>query len=64
MKNRGRPRNAITRRRKQVLDQLCERASDGARISLGELARRCGLHDYRSARRIVRDLEKIGAVNF
>lgn len=63
MKKRcGRPKNAITARRKQVLDELCVAAAEGRRVTLSELARRCGLYDYRHARRIKRDLEQMRAI--
>lgn len=60
--NRGRPRMAMTTRRKQVLETYADRAAHGERISLAELARRCGLYDYREARRIVGDLRQMGAL--
>jgi predicted ArsR family transcriptional regulator len=56
-----RPRNAMTRRRQQVLIIICE--TEG-RVSLSEVARRCGLHSHRDARRIVRDLNKMGLMSF
>lgn len=64
MRGRGRPAGVMymTRRRRQVLDEYATASMNGERISLAELARRCGLHDYNSARRIIRDLEKMGVV--
>lgn len=59
---RGRPALTMTHRRRQVLEHYAGKAEDGQRISLSELARRCGLYDYRDARRIIRDLERIGAI--
>lgn len=56
---RGRPKLVMTQRRKQVLEQL---ARSGGRISLAEVARRCGLYDYREARRVTDDLRKMGAI--
>lgn len=56
---RGRPKLVMTMRRKQVLEQL---ARSGGRISLAEVARRCGLFGGSDARRIVRDLQKMGAI--
>lgn len=61
-KRSGRPKNAFTARRRQVLDELCAASSEGRRLSLCELARRCGLYDYRHARRIKRDLERMHAI--
>lgn len=58
--NRGRPGMVMTHRRKQVFEQLADRAANGERVSLAELARRCGLTDYRNARRIVADLRRMG----
>ena len=57
---KGRPRNAMTQRRQQVLAVIV--ASDTV-PSWSEIARRCGLHDYRSARRIAHDLERMGRFN-
>lgn len=59
---RGRPKLVMTKRRRQVLAQLRKRATNGERITLGELVRSCGLHDRSSARRILRDLRTMGAV--
>jgi ribosomal protein S25 len=59
---RGRPTGQMTHRRRQVLAAYAEVAAQGQRISWAELARRCGLHSYSDARRIIRDLEKIGAI--
>jgi DNA-binding IclR family transcriptional regulator len=52
----------MTRRRRQVLLELADLAASGEKVRLAELARRCGLCDYREARRIVKDLERMGAV--
>lgn len=59
---RGRPSGQMTHRRRQVLEEYIDAAQDGERISLARLARRCGLYDYREARRIVADLQKIGVI--
>jgi DNA-binding IclR family transcriptional regulator len=56
---RGRPKNAMTARRQQVLEIITE-AND--RLSWSEIARRCGLHSYVDARRITRDLQKMGRI--
>jgi hypothetical protein len=60
---RGRPAMTMTRRRKQVLSELADCVASGERVTMAELARRCRLYDYRDARRIVRDLNRMGAVN-
>ena len=58
---RGRPAHTMTHRRRQVLEHLCERDTPP---TWAEIARRCGLYDYRSAKRIARDLKKMGAAIF
>lgn len=60
--SRGRPSGQMTHRRRQVLEEYIDAAQEGRRISLAQLARRCGLHDYRDARRIVTDLKRLGAI--
>lgn len=57
--SRGRPKGQLTARRKQVLEELCLSAQRGERVTMAELARRCGLYDYRHARRIVKELRSI-----
>jgi hypothetical protein len=52
----------MTHRRRQVLNHLTDCALNGERVTMAELARRCGLYDYRDVRRIVRDLNRMGAV--
>lgn len=59
---RGRPPGQMTRRRQQVLQVYQERIENGERVSLAELARKCGLWDYRKARRIVDDLRRMGRI--
>lgn len=63
MPNRGRPTGRMTTRRQQVLAEYACMIADGKRVSWAELARRTGLHSYNDARRIIRDLEKIGALS-
>lgn len=58
----GRPSGQMTHRRRQVLREYAGAASRGERISWAELARRTGLHSYNDARRIIRDLERMGRV--
>jgi hypothetical protein len=62
MAQRGRPAGQMTHRRRQVLEALTQAACEGERITLARLARRCGLYDYRHARRVVGDLRRIGAL--
>lgn len=58
--SRGRPSGQMTHRRRQVLEEYIDAAQCGERISLAQIARRCGLYDYREARRIVSDLKGMG----
>jgi DNA-binding IclR family transcriptional regulator len=46
-----------------MFEQLADCAANGERVSLAELARRCGLYDYRHARRLVKSLKEMGAVS-
>ena len=62
MSGRGRPAGQMTHRRQQVLAEIADAVAQGERVTLASLARRCGLHDYRNARRIMSDLKRIGAV--
>ncbi len=57
---KGRPPLRMTYRRRQVLEEMRRSAADGEAITFSRLARRCGLYDYRDARRIVQDLRKMG----
>lgn len=59
---RGRPSLRMTHRRRQVLDVYTNAIRRGERVSWAELARRCGLHSYNDARRIIRDLERMGRI--
>lgn len=60
MAKRGRPAGQMTRNRQRVLAEMIEAAAQGEVPTLARLARRCGLYDYREARRIVADLRKLG----
>lgn len=62
MNPRGRPKLTMTKRRAQVLARYCEMVSNGDDVRLAEIARRCGLYDYRDARRIVTDLRRMLAI--
>lgn len=59
---RGRPPGTMTHRRQQVLATYADAIAEGERVSWAELARRCGLHSYNDARRIMGDLKKLGAI--
>jgi hypothetical protein len=61
-RTRGRPALVMTHRRRQVLAFLADCAANGERVTLGRLVRRCGLHDNSSAKRIIRDLKRMGSV--
>jgi DNA-binding IclR family transcriptional regulator len=58
----GRPPLQMTRRRLDVLHEYTQAIEAGERISLAELARRCGISDYNSARRILNDLKRMGRI--
>jgi hypothetical protein len=60
--NRGRPKLTMTHRRQQVLQAYADTVADRGRVSWAELARRCNLHSYNDARRIIRDLQRMGQV--
>lgn len=63
MNNRGRPAGRMTVRRRQAFDAITEAAANGENISLSRLARQLGQgYDYRNAKRIVRDLERMGQI--
>lgn len=59
MNKRGRPALTMTKRRQQILREYENLAFHRQPVSYAELARRCGLFDYREARRIVNDLRKM-----
>lgn len=50
----------MTHRRQQVLAQIADAIAGGQTVTLASLARRCGLYDYRDARRVMADLRKMG----
>jgi hypothetical protein len=52
----------MTHRRQQVLKRYVDAAQSGERINLARMARECGLHSYRDARRTLKDLRTIGAL--
>lgn len=53
----------MTRRRKQVLAAYVEAAAEGMVPRWTELARRCGIYDYRNAKRIVKELKQLGRIS-
>lgn len=61
---RGRPRLQMTKRRQQVLGVLRDLAGsdEGKTLTMGQLVKICGLYDKSSARRILRDLQRMGRV--
>lgn len=63
MAKRGRPSGQMTTRRRQVLESLADLAAQGEKPRWAEIARRCNLHSYNDARRIARDLERMGRIN-
>jgi len=60
--SKGRPPGQMTHRRRQILAAYADAARRGELLSLAQIARTCGLYDYREARRIVSDLRKLGAI--
>lgn len=62
MTNRGRPPGQMTRNRQRVFEEYVAASLRGERINLSRIARRCGLYDYRDAKRIVNDLKKMRLV--
>lgn len=52
----------LTSNRKRVLAEYAAMIAAGERVSWAELARRCGLHSYRDARRTISDLERFGRI--
>ena len=59
---RGRPTGQMTHRRQQVMGEIADAIAQGQSITLASLARRCGLYDYRHARRVMGDLKKMGII--
>lgn len=60
---RGRPPGAMTHHRRKVLAAYADMIARGHPVNFARIARRCGLYDYREARRIVNDLRKMGAIS-
>ena len=54
------PYSVLTRRRREVLAVIVETPPE--HLTWAHIARTTGLHDWRDAKRIARDLKKIGAL--
>jgi hypothetical protein len=52
----------MTTRRAQILGEITDCIAQGERVTFASLARRCGMYDYRVARRVMGDLKKMGAI--
>jgi hypothetical protein len=52
----------MTYRRKQVLAYYEERVANGERVSIYRMARECGIYNYRTASRILSDLQALGHI--
>jgi hypothetical protein len=50
----------MTGRRRQVLEAFKDQIAAGESVSIARLVRSCGLCDCSSARRILRDLRRMG----
>jgi hypothetical protein len=50
----------MTPNRRAAMREMALASTQGERITLAELARRCGMFDYRIARRALRDIERYG----
>lgn len=59
-RGRGRPKLVMTRRRRQMLVYLTERAMAGERVTLGRIVRECGFYQREDAKRVLRDLKAMG----
>lgn len=55
---RGRIAGRLTLHRRRALEEIERAAMAGKKITLSELARRINVHDYRAAKRIMRDIER------
>lgn len=59
---RGRPKGQMTQNRRKVLAAYLDALASGERVSTSRIARRCGLHSYRDAKRTINDLKRYGMV--
>lgn len=50
----------MTHHRRAILREIAAAHARGETIRLAELARRCGLHSYRDAKRVLREIERYG----
>lgn len=55
---RGRIAGRMTLHRRRALEEIERAARAGKKITLSELARRINVHDYRAAKRIMRDIDR------
>lgn len=55
---RGRIAGRLTLHRRRALEEIEAAARAGKKITLSELARRINVHDYRAAKRIMRDIDR------
>ena len=60
---KGRPLGQMTARRQQVLQFVEKRQCQNRSATLGELVRECGLYDRTAAKRILRDLMRMGIIS-
>lgn len=59
----NKPRGRPPRARERVLVEIKDAIKAGGPVpTLSSLARRCGLYDYRNARRVLRDLRRMEMV--
>lgn len=56
----ARPSGQMTHRRRQVLAALLALREAGVPVRPSEVARRCGMGNWRNAARVMRDVERLG----
>ena len=61
-KKQGRPKGRITFLRAMAIHHHKITTGSGEEPSLAAVARFCGLHDYREARRVLNDLKEMGLI--
>lgn len=61
---RGRPAGRLTMRRRQVLDYAMRCQARGEPLLIGPLVRVCKLCDRSSAKRILKELRKMGVIGY
>lgn len=60
MNRNGRPAGRITPSRRKALAYVERRLAAGEPVIIGELVRQCGFCDRSRAKRVLRDLQKLG----